>query len=258
MKSNTRARILKIINDSGGARPIELVRNLSLSPQAIHRHLRSLASAGHIEARGRPPKTRYFIAGTPSLEGPARWATSIFEPAESPEEFVCRTRDAFSARLGRLGAFVKAGLKADDLSLVIAAAGEVGNNCFDHNLGAWRDVSGCWFQAQATAGLLWICLADRGQGVFKSLARADPAIPDEQAALVAAFERTLSGRAPENRGNGLKFVRNIVTAGAGRGLACRSGDAQVDYGALGGECRKHLDAWAGPGGTATLILWSLK
>ncbi|MDE2313001.1 MAG: hypothetical protein KGL04_02350, partial [Elusimicrobia bacterium] len=210
-----------------------------------------------IESRGRGPLTRYFIAGKPQLDRARRWQNSAAEPAENPEEFLCRTRDAFTARLPRLASFAEAGLKRDDVPLVVSAAGEVGNNCFDHNLGAWRDVPGCWFEAQATGGRLWICIADRGQGVLRTLARADPALADEQAALTAAFERIISGRAPENRGNGLKFVRSVVGAGENRGLACRSGAGVVDYGRLGPECRAELAGFSEKSeGTITLILWS--
>ncbi len=259
MKTETRARIVTIILEQGGARPIELVRGLGISPQAVHRHLRSLIAAGSLEIRGRGPRTRYFIAGAPQLDGVRRWFGSAGKPAESPGDLFCETRDVFTARLARLSSFARIGLKEDELPLAISVAGEVGNNCFDHNLGNWRDVPGCWFEAQTTSGRLWICIADRGQGVFRSLSRADPTIPDEQAALVAAFEKTISGRAPENRGNGLKFVRNIVVASATRGLACRSGAGLVEYGPLGKDCRVELARFPSrPIGTITLILWSLK
>ncbi|HVA66160.1 MAG TPA: winged helix-turn-helix domain-containing protein [Elusimicrobiota bacterium] len=258
MKTETRSKIIEIIRKKNGTRPIELVKQLEITPQAIHRHLKLLAVAGLIESHGRGPLTRYFIAGKPQLDRVRRWLASAAKPAENPEEFVCRTRDVFTARLPRLALFAQAGLNEDDAPLVIAAAGEVGNNCFDHNLGSWQDVPGCWFEAQATGGRLWLCIADRGQGIFNSLVRADPALADEQAALAAAFERTLSGRAPENRGNGLKFVRNVVNGGEGRGLACRSGAGLADYGRLGPECRAELAGFPEkPGGAVTLILWRL-
>ena len=258
MKTETRSRIVNIILDAGGARPVELVEKLGISPQAIHRHLRALVASGCLERRGRGPLTRYHLAGVPLLAAARSWCGSPLEP-ESPEESVSQTRDVFMARLSRLNSWTRAGLSETELPLVISAAGEVGNNCFDHNLGKWRDVPGCWFETQATGGRLWICIADRGQGVFRSLSRVAPEIPDEQAALLVAFEKTLSGRSPENRGNGLKFVRNVITAGDERGLACRSGAGLVDYGRLGRDCRMELDRFPSrPGGTITLILWSLK
>lgn len=259
MKTETRTRIVGIIREEESARPIDLVRRLGISPQAVHRHLRSLVAVGCLERRGRGPRTSYFIAGAAQFDRARRWCASILRPAESPAEFLCETRDVFLARLSRLGSFARAGLKEDELPLAISVAGEVGNNCFDHNLGNWRDVPGCWFEAQATGGRLWVCIADRGQGVFRSLTRVDPTIPDEQAALVAAFEKVISGRAPENRGNGLKFVRNIIVTGERRGLACRSGAGLVEYGRLGADCRTGLARFSSqPGGTITLILWSLK
>lgn len=258
MKTQTRSKILQIVQQNGGTRPIELMRELGISPQAIHRHLRFMVAAGQIEHRDRGPRTRYYIAGAPQLDKVLPWCASIAKPAESPGENVCEARDVFTSRLSHMGSFTRMGLKEEELSLAIAVAGEIGNNCFDHNLGNWRDVPGCWFEMQATAGRLWICIADRGQGVFRSLNRVDPSIPDEQAALITAFEKTISGRFPENRGNGLKFVRNIIVAGEKRGLACRSGAGLVDYGPFGRDCRIELARYPHhPVGTITLVLWGL-
>lgn len=259
MKTETRSRIVEIIKKEGAIRPIELVRRLAISPQAIHRHLKSLVAAGQLEARGRGPMTRYVIAGIPDLRKARDWCNALSKPAESPSEWVCETRDVFAARLGRLSSCAKMGVSEEELALLISVAGEVGNNTFDHNLGHWRDIPGCWFETQVTGKRLWLCIADRGQGVFRSLSRADPTIHDEQTALVAAFERTISGRAPESRGNGLKFVKNIILQDDRRGLACRSGDGLVDYGQFGADGRKELSVFSSkPGGTITLIVWSLK
>lgn len=259
MKTDSRVKIVEIVRKNGTARPFDLAKKLGISPQAIHRHLKSLVADGTLERRGRGPLARYQLAGTPRFERARLWYSSSGRPEESPPEFVCETRDVFAGRLGRLAAFADDGLPSADVPLAISAAGEVGNNCFDHNLGNWRDVPGCWFEAQATGGRLWVCIADRGQGVLNSLRHADPSLRDEQQALIAAFERTLSGRAPENRGNGLKFVRNIMNGNPLRGLACRSGAGLVDYGAMGKECRGELAPFPStPAGTATLLLWSLK
>lgn len=258
MKTETRSKILQIIQRGDGTRPIELMRELGISPQAIHRHLRVMSAADQIEHRGRGPRTRYYIAGAPQLDKVLHWCASIDRPKEIPGENICETRDVFTARLSHLVSFTSGGLKEEELPLVISVAGEIGNNCFDHNLGNWRDVPGCWFETQATARRLWICIADRGQGVFRSLTRVDPSIPDEQAALTTAFEKTLSGRSPEHRGNGLKFVKNIILAGEKRGIACRSGAGLVDYGPFGRECRVELARHPQhPVGTLTLVLWGL-
>lgn len=258
MKTDTQHRILRIIRMNEGTRPIELARKLGLSPQAIHRHLRKLVASAQIETQGRGPRTRYFAAGRPQLDRVVDWCTSTAQPSDNPSETLCETRDVFTSRLSRISSFLKVGLKEEDLSLVISAAGEIGNNCFDHNIGIWRDIPGCWFETQLRAERLWICIADRGQGIFQSLKRVDPSIPDAQAALMTAFEKTISGRAPENRGNGLKFVRNIIMEGGNRGLACRSGSGLLDYGNLGQECRSELNRFPHPPvGTMTLVLWRL-
>jgi hypothetical protein len=104
-----------------------------------------------------------------------------------------------------------------------------------------------------------MALADRGQGIFQSLARVHPGITDEEEALKAAFEKVISGRAPEQRGNGLKFVRSVLSLNAGRGLACVSGGAFVFYGELGLRCLELLKKRISRvEGTVSLLVWSLK
>lgn len=255
MNTNTRAKILETIKSRSGTRPSELIQSLALTPQAVHRHLRTLLAEGRLERRGGGPTVRYFIAGKPQLEQVRAWYGANARPVENSPDLICETRDAFAGRLPRL---TSTGLGEDDLSLAIAAVGEIGNNSFDHNLGHWKDAPGCWYQTQTTGGRLWICIADRGQGVLKSLARVEPRITDEQTALVTAFEKIVSGRAPERRGNGLKYVRNIIAGNDRRGLACRSGAGTVDYGKLGAECAEELARFPESEGTITLILWSLK
>jgi hypothetical protein len=257
MKTQTRVQILKIIEKSGKIRPIELRKSLNISAQAIHRHLRNLADQGLIEVKGSAPFTQYALAGVPDLDAVSRWLNARTAP-KSPESLVCETRDTFTARLPHLKSFLKNGLPENILSLVIATTGEIGNNSFDHNLGQWRDVSGCWFESQATGRHLWICIADRGQGVFQSLIKVHPNLADEQAALNAAFETIISGRAPEQRGNGLKFVKQSISMTPGGGIACLSGTGRVFYGDQGERCVALLDKqFVNVQGTVTLMTWRL-
>ena len=71
-----------------------------------------------------------------------------------------------------------------------------------------------------------IIIADRGQGIKETLSRVVPDINDDQTAIKIALTEIVSGRAPEQRGNGLKFVLNSVIKNgwdfylqSGRGLA---------------------------------------
>jgi len=53
-------------------------------------------------------------------------------------------------------------------------------------------------------------LADRGVGILATLKRVRPELKTDKEALKVAFTEIVSGRAPENRGNGLKFVRQVI------------------------------------------------
>lgn len=124
--------------------------------------------------------------------------------------YYCETRDVFQARLDSMRQlFIQKNVSPEDLVYLLAAlAGEIGNNSFDHNGGHWPDVSGIFFGYDMVSKT--VVLADRGQGVLKTLQQVRPELPDDVQALEVAFKEKLSGRAPENRGNGLKFVRQTV------------------------------------------------
>ncbi len=110
---------------------------------------------------------------------------------------------------------------------ISAVAGEIGNNSFDHNIGNWRDVPGVWFSFDVFAdGKTKVILADRGRGVLDTLRRVKASLATDAEALETAFTEKLSGRAPENRGNGLKFVRSMVSENGLR-LTFASGNATM-------------------------------
>ncbi len=256
MKTATKSHIVEIISKKGSARPVDLAQSLGISPQALHRHLKDLVADGLIEAKGSPPHTSYIIAGKPDFTKALEWFQSSSQPDTASE--VCETRNVFAARLNHFIPLEERGLGKEDLPLVIATSGEVGNNSFDHNLGQWKDVPGCWFELQVTRKRLWILIADRGQGIFSSISQVVPNIQNDQIAIEKAFSETISGRAPEKRGNGLKYVRNIVTDSPEKGIACRSGSGLIDFGDFGKDCSSVLiDISDKNSGTITLIAWKL-
>lgn len=135
------------------------------------------------------------------------WATSVvaYEP---DQKYYCKTRDIFQARLEHLQSELLEDAGNVSPSLISAIAGEIGNNSFDHNLGNWPDILGIYFSYSLAERK--IILADRGLGILFTLQKVRPDLKNHKDALRVAFTETISGRAPESRGNGLKFVRNIV------------------------------------------------
>ncbi|EKD79152.1 MAG: hypothetical protein ACD_41C00152G0003 [uncultured bacterium] len=124
--------------------------------------------------------------------------------------YYCETRDVFQARLDSMRQlWIQQNVLSEDLVYLGAAlAGEIGNNSFDHNGGHWPDVPGVFFGYDLSSKT--VVLADRGQGVLATLKKVKPELANDQEALETAFKEKLSGRAPENRGNGLKFVRQTI------------------------------------------------
>lgn len=133
---------------------------------------------------------------------------------ESGEGFLlsdehCPTRDIFQARLDRLSREMESSKNFKELYyLIVAVVGEIGNNAFDHNLGSWKDEKGIYFVYDIDKH--FVVIADRGQGLLATLIRIRPELQTENQAIKIAFTEKISGRAPEQRGNGLKFVESVV------------------------------------------------
>lgn len=115
----------------------------------------------------------------------------------------CLTRDVFQTRVDEYARESKNYLGA-------AVVGEIGNNTFDHN---WNFVAryprGTYLKFERQQNM--VILADFGRGVRESLKVVFDARDDEDA-VKAAFTQRISGRAAEQRGNGLKFVLESVVS----------------------------------------------
>ncbi|OGH62869.1 MAG: hypothetical protein A3G34_16710 [Candidatus Lindowbacteria bacterium RIFCSPLOWO2_12_FULL_62_27] len=184
------------------------------------------------------------------------WFAAAELASYAPE--VSESRDVFQGRLERVVADPGvARMDTQSLSLILAVTGEIGNNCFDHNLGQWRDQPGCWFGLSSTAESVVIWVADRGQGFCSTLRRVLPDIGSDQNAIEIAYEQVISGRYPERRGNGLKFVRNVINGNPDKGLYCCSGSGRLGF---GGACGELETLAAGSGlsaglGVFTVLQW---
>lgn len=149
----------------------------------------------------------------------------VLSGGDIPTEFYCSNSSVFQTRLVKMQDLLIASKKVNTIfSLIVAVAGEIGNNSFDHNLGNWPDVPGVFFGYDIQKGI--IILGDRGLGVLKTLRRVRPSLDNHQDALYVAFTETISGRAPEDRGNGLKFVRAVIRRNPIE-LFFQSGDAEL-------------------------------
>ena len=67
---------------------------------------------------------------------------------------------------------------------------------------------------------------DSGEIFLASLSRVRPSLANHEDALQVAFTEMISGRAPEDRGNGLKFVRKVISENP-IGLFFQSGDGEL-------------------------------
>lgn len=152
------------------------------------------------------------------------WNNELFQYALSPNDKLnnifskdstkyCATRDVFSARLNN---FYQQVLN----SLLVAVCGEIGNNSFDHNIGKWKGMPGLYFDFYQNN---IVTMMDVGVGIKETLSQVTSVTTDLEA-LELAFTKTISGRAPEQRGNGLKFVASSVVKENWK-LYYRTGDA---------------------------------
>ncbi|MBU0706314.1 helix-turn-helix domain-containing protein [Patescibacteria group bacterium] len=190
--------------------------------------LRRWDRAGKLQAtRTQGGQRRYTLdALKPILEKDLFWNAKLWamEKGKEPYEgFYCPTRPVFEARNSVMEKLLERSV-GEVYSLISTSAGEMGNNSFDHNLGKWPDIPGIYFNYSISERK--IVLADRGLGILKTLQQIIPGLKDHSEALNIAFTEVITGRAPEKRGNGLKYVKRNVENGY-FSLTFQTGNAQL-------------------------------
>ncbi len=158
-----------------------------------------------------------------SIQAVYRYFKSV-EVNQLENFYFSENRGEFNPRLGNLAKFIEnSGFNDNLISLIVACTGEIGNNSFDHNLGYWKDTPGLALGWKLSDKTLTVGLADRGRGIISSLRSViGESVPDSEV-LKLAFESVISGRAPERRGNGLKFVCKSLLFNPSNSLICYSG-----------------------------------
>ena len=159
-----------------------------------------------------------------NIDKAKRWVTAGVGDGLLSDQEHCPTRDIFQARLDKVRLTFES-KSASDLDIIyplIAVIGEIGNNAYDHNLGNWRDAMGIYFNVDFSDKT--IVIADRGQGILSSIQKVKPEVKSDVEALKVAFTEVISGRYPEKRGNGLKFVTK-VSKDLGFNITLQSGNA---------------------------------
>ncbi len=150
----------------------------------------------------------------------------------------CQFRDDFGARLSsRIRMmFRNFGMNADDESRATALVGELGNNVFDHNEGAWpTNVRGAIILGQHNPKKkqIEVVVADPGIGFRGSLKVLDPSLTSDIEAIKLGLSG-VTGRVDERRGNGLRVIQDwtinkfdgIVKIHSGSGLVVVDKDGQ--------------------------------
>jgi excisionase family DNA binding protein len=129
---------------------------------------------------------------------------------EFSDEFYCENSGVFQARISKMETLLIQNKDSNKLySLLTSVVGEIGNNSYDHNLGHWPDMPGIFFGYDLSKKQ--IVLADRGLGILQTLKRVRSELKNHKDALYMAFTEVVSGREPEARGNGLKYVRKVIS-----------------------------------------------
>ena len=153
------------------------------------------------------------------------WAAAL-NPTEPPAELYCPSSDMWQSRFSRLApTLIRKNFDPNVVALITSAIGEIGDNCFAHNTPNWIDIRGCWFEYELEDAVLHCNIADRGRGILASLQGVRPTLHAAKDALLTALTERVTGRAPEQRGNGLKFVMSVMTRLQKGSFSLQSGDA---------------------------------
>lgn len=212
MKTDTNKKIFEFIKEKGQISPKEIISFIGFSAPAVFRQLKKLQERSLIQKSGSPPHVFYHLPMTEKerlIQQVVKWVCDKEADIINNQDFYCSARDIFQFRNERILKILLDKGVGESLSyLLTAVAGEIGNNSFDHNLGNWPNIPGVYFKVEMAERLFM--LADRGQGVLTTLKKVRANIKSDEEALRTAFTDTVSSRAPEQRGNGLKFVKKVI------------------------------------------------
>ena len=223
----------------------ELAEILGISRVAVFKRIKN----GSIKAQ---KIGRNFVIYKKDVGESGVLISDIFKPAkdwaltakEISDQYYCQNSGIFQGRLVKMEGLMLKDERAKPLfSLLVSIAGEIGDNSYDHNLGQWQDVPGIFFGYDLAKRQ--IVLADRGVGILKTLSKVRPGLKNHSEALRLAFTEIISGRKPEARGNGLKYIRNVILKNpinlifqtGNAKLVLNSGDEKLDIQSTGENIR---------------------
>lgn len=184
------------------------------------------------------------------LQAVRQWYEKGTKGPEILRDF-CSTRAEFNGRLQSYFNLLKKSFDESCTFSILAALGEIGNNCFDHNMGHWQDEPGCLFIREEGFSLI----ADRGRGIANSLMSVY-SLKGSESYIQIAFSKVITGRAPERRGNGLKFAKKSVASCKAR-LFCVSDKESISLGdGDWSPFEKLLKPLPSNSGTLTIVDWT--
>jgi len=144
----------------------------------------------------------------------------------------CLFRDQFTARLGSgiRRMFINFGMSEADEQRATALLGELGNNVFDHNEGAWpTKFRGAIIVAQNYPKIqkIEVVVADPGVGFAGSLKNIENPPKNDSEAIKLGLQG-VTGRIGEPRGNGLKLVQDWTINKFNGIIMIHSGNALIE------------------------------
>lgn len=161
-----------------------------------------------------------------------QWMTADVDKIDVESSYYCQTRDVFEARNNKMLNFlIQNGVDENSAYLIYAITGELGNNSFDHNLGKWTGIMGVFFRYEYSKKTGLIIIADRGLGILGTLKTVVFNLNNHKDAIKLAFTKKISSRVLENRGNGLKFVKqNVINKNFYLELQSGNAKAKINHG----------------------------
>jgi anti-sigma regulatory factor (Ser/Thr protein kinase) len=122
------------------------------------------------------------------------------------------------------------GVPASGLAEFQTCMSELFNNISDHSTFDVGSVFAQWYPQQNN---LKIAVADFGQGIPETVRRVEPSLSDSDA-IIRAFDQGFSSQStPQNRGQGLYYLRQNVLDHLGGKLTVRSREGAVTFGKSG-------------------------
>jgi len=189
-------KILKYLHDNKSASGIEIAHYLSISRQAVNKHLKQLIQNGKVQKQGNTKSSVYFPSNTKFKRDQIKTFKKIYKILNLKEDSIFREIDTFLN--------LKKNLRQNIFEIIQYAFTEMLNNAIDHS-----ESESCLVEVKIDSYNIEIMIRDYGIGIFFSIFTKF-GLDNEYEAVGELLKGKTTTMKERHSGEGIFFTSKVV------------------------------------------------